>query len=40
MAPELVLGTLAFSFIIGCISGVMPARRAAGLKPVDALRYE
>jgi len=38
--PFLILGALAFSFIIGSISGLMPARRAAMLKPVDALRYE
>jgi len=31
---------LLFSFIIGCASGVFPARQAAQLKPVDALRYE
>ncbi len=36
----LVGGALMFSFIIGCISGVFPAKQAAKLKPVDALRYE
>jgi len=36
----LVVGALAFSFIVGCVSGVLPARQAASLKPVDALRYE
>ena len=36
----LILGALAFSFIIGCISGVAPARQASQLRPVDALRYE
>ncbi len=36
----LVLGTLLFSFIIGGISGITPARQASRLKPVDALRYE
>ena len=36
----LIVGALAFSFIVGTISGVMPARQAAKMKPVDALRYE
>ncbi len=35
---ELILGALAFSFIVGCISGFLPARRASKLSPVDALR--
>lgn len=33
-------GTLFFSFLIGCISGLAPARRASTLNPVEALRYE
>ncbi len=36
----LVLFGLAFSFIIGCLSGFFPARQGAKMKPVDALRYE
>ncbi len=40
ITPELILGALGFSFVVGCISGVMPARQAARLKVVDALRYE
>ncbi len=39
-SPALILGALAFSFILGCISGVAPARQAARLNPVQALRYE
>jgi putative ABC transport system permease protein len=34
----LVLGALTFAFLIGAASGVFPARQAAKLKPVDALR--
>lgn len=36
----LILGALAFSFLIGAMSGLLPAKQAASLKPVDALRYE
>jgi putative ABC transport system permease protein len=34
----LVVFGLVFSFVIGCLSGVLPARAAAKLKPVEALR--
>ncbi|MFH0889902.1 MAG: ABC transporter permease [Candidatus Aenigmatarchaeota archaeon] len=37
-SPELVLGALVFSFVVGCASGIAPARQAARLRPVDALR--
>ncbi len=37
---ELLIGALLFSFIVGTLSGVLPAQRASKLKPVDALRYE
>ncbi len=38
--PPLMLFGLLFAFIVGMISGILPARSAAKLKPVDALRYE
>ncbi len=38
MSWELVVGSLLFSFIVGCASGLAPARDAARLNPVDALR--
>jgi putative ABC transport system permease protein len=40
VSPQLILFSITFSFLVGCISGYFPARRAAKLKPVDALRYE
>ncbi len=41
ISPGLILFGLAFSVLTGSISGFFPARRAARLKPVEALRsYE
>jgi len=37
---ELAAGAILFSFLVGAISGVLPALQAAKLKPVEALRYE
>jgi len=39
-SPGLILGALVFSFLLGALSGVWPARKAAKLEPVEALRYE
>jgi putative ABC transport system permease protein len=36
----LVIGCLSFAFLIGALSGTIPALMASKLKPVDALRYE
>jgi putative ABC transport system permease protein len=36
----LVIGCLVFAFLVGAISGLLPAKRASKMKPVDALRYE
>jgi putative ABC transport system permease protein len=40
MNPILIGGCLAFGFLIGVISGVLPSYQASKLKPVEALRYE
>ncbi|MGI6637030.1 MAG: ABC transporter permease [Minisyncoccales bacterium] len=37
---SLIFFGLLFSFLIGCLSGYFPARGAAKMEPVDALRYE
>ena len=36
----LIVGSLSFAFLVGAISGTLPAIRASKQKPVDALRYE
>jgi len=40
ITPELILFAIGFSVFIGALSGLLPARRAANLQPVEALRYE
>jgi len=36
--PVVIIGALLFAFSVGALSGLFPARQAAKLKPVDALR--
>lgn len=38
--PWLILSVLSFSFVVGVLSGILPARQASKMNPVDALRYE
>ncbi|MFT4622529.1 MAG: putative ABC transport system permease protein [Myxococcota bacterium] len=38
--PFVVLGAFVFSAVIGVVFGFFPARRAARLRPIDALRHE
>ena len=35
----LILGALAFAFLVGTLSGLLPARQAAKQSPVESLRY-
>jgi putative ABC transport system permease protein len=39
ISPQLIIGALLFSFVIGSFFGTLPAVRASKLNPVDALRY-
>lgn len=39
-SPFLIIGALLFSFVIGAISGILPAKQASKMQPVEALRYD
>jgi len=38
ISPTVIIFSLLFAFIVGAISGALPAKQAAKLNPVDALR--
>lgn len=40
VTPDLIIYSLVFAVVIGAVSGLLPARMASRLEPVEALRYE
>ncbi|MGM0884000.1 MAG: ABC transporter permease [Bacillota bacterium] len=40
VSMDMALAAFSFSAIVGVVFGIFPANKAAGLKPVEALRHD
>ena len=40
VTASVVVTAFTLTLLIGILSGILPAKRAADLKPIDALRFE
>jgi len=40
VTTSVMITAITVTFLVGILAGILPAKRAANLKPIDALRFE